>query len=201
MVDRSRAVRPPLRKTELDKHLRPRSRIELLLERTGEICDRGLGRALSERALGRLAKRRDHERVGPWGDAEEVPGRTLRRRAGLEQQLSGQAVRGVSFNDIERLVDGGADDGVEELERILAAEEVEPNERGGSRTKLACFHAGESGRVAQLGPVAEDRGGTEEGKRLRWQAGEAEPDGASNALPSDFQQTGHVRGGGAHSLS
>ena len=200
VVGRSRAVRPPLREAELDKHLRPRSRINLLVERAGEISDRGLGRALGERALGRLAERRDHERVGPWGDAEEVPRRTLRRRAGLEQQFGGRAVRGVSFDHIERLVDGAADDGVEELERILAPQEVKPNEGGGGRTKLACFHAGERGRVAQLGPVAEDRGSAEEGKRLRRQASEAKPDGARNALRSDFQQTGHLLGGRAGSL-
>ena len=33
VVDRGRAVRPPLRKAELDEHLRPRSRIELLVKR------------------------------------------------------------------------------------------------------------------------------------------------------------------------
>ena len=192
VVGRSRAVRPPLRKAELDQHLRPRGRIKLLLERAGEISDRGLGRALGERALGRLAERRDHERVGLWGDAEEVPRRTLRQRAGAEQQLSGRAVRGVSFHDIERLVDGAADDRVEELERILAPQEVKANERGGGRTKLACFHSGESGRVAQLGPVAEDRGRAQEGKRLRRQASEAKPNGARNALRPDFQQTGHL---------
>ena len=48
VVGRSRAVRPPLRKAELDQHLRPRSRIDLLLERAAEISDRGLGRALGE---------------------------------------------------------------------------------------------------------------------------------------------------------
>src|SRR6266508_6081007 len=42
VVGRSRAVRPPLRKAELDQHLRPRSRIDLLVERAGEISDRGL---------------------------------------------------------------------------------------------------------------------------------------------------------------
>ena len=48
VVDRGRAVRPPLGKAELDEHLRPRSRITLLVERAREISDRGLGRALGE---------------------------------------------------------------------------------------------------------------------------------------------------------
>ena len=48
VVGRCRAVRPPLRKAELDQHLCPRCRIKLLLERAGEIADRGLGRALGE---------------------------------------------------------------------------------------------------------------------------------------------------------
>ncbi len=200
VLGRSRAVRPPLRQAELDEHLRPRSRIGLLVERAGEISDRGLGCALGERALRRLAERRDHERVGLRGDAEEVPRRLLRRRAGLEQQLSGQAVGGVSFDHIERLVNCAADDGVEELERILATKEVKPNEGGGGRTKLACFHAGKRGRVAQRGPVAEDRGRAEEGQRLMRQAGEAKPDGSRNALRADLQQPGHLLSGRAGSL-
>jgi hypothetical protein len=167
VVGRGRAVRPPLRQAELDQHLCARSRIKLLGERAAEVCDRGVGRALGERALGRLAERRDDERVGPWGNAEEVPRRALRPGAGLEQQFSGRAVGGVSLNHVERLIDGAADDRVEELERILAAEQVKPNECGGRRTKLACLHAGERGRAAQLGPVAEGRGRTKESKRLR----------------------------------
>ena len=200
VVGCGRAVRPPLRKAELDKHLSPCCRVSLLLERAGEIFDRGIGCALEEGALGRLAERRDHERVGLRGYAEKVACRTLRRGAGVEQQLRGQAVRGGSLDHIERLVDGAPDDGVEELERILATEEVEPNECGGGRTELACVHAGKSGRVAQLDPVAEDRGRAEEGERLRLQPSEAKPDGARNALRSDFQQTGRVLGGRADSL-
>jgi hypothetical protein len=113
-----------------------------------------------------LAECRDHERVGPWGDAEEVSRRTLRLGAGLEQQFSGRAVRGVSFDHVEGLVDGAADDGMEELERILATEEVKPDEGGGGRTQLAFLHAGEGGRVAQLGPVTENRCRAQEDQRV-----------------------------------
>ncbi len=56
-------------------------------------------------------------------------------------------MRGVSFDHIERLVDGAAHDGMEELERIRATKQVTPNEGGGGRTKLAYFHAGERGRM------------------------------------------------------
>ena len=48
--------------------------------------------------------------------------------------------------------------------------------------------------------VAEDRGRAEERERLGLQAGEAKPDGASNAQRSHFQQTGRVLGGRAGSL-
>ena len=109
-------------------------------------------------------------------------------------------MRGASFDHIERLVDGAADDGVEELERILATEEVEPHECRGGRTQLARLDAGESGRVAQLDPVAEDRGRAEERERLRLQPSKAKPDGPGNAVPSDLEQTWHVLGGRADSL-
>ena len=49
---------------------------------------------------------------------------------------------------------------------ILATKEVEPNEDRGGLTKRACFDAGERGRVAQFGAVAEDRSGAEKGKRV-----------------------------------
>ena len=48
VVDRCRAVRPPLRQAELDEHVRPHCRINLLVERAGEISDRGFGGALGE---------------------------------------------------------------------------------------------------------------------------------------------------------
>jgi hypothetical protein len=48
VIGRGRAVRAPLRKAELDQHLSPPSRIGLLLERAGEISDRGIGRALGK---------------------------------------------------------------------------------------------------------------------------------------------------------
>ena len=136
VVGRRRTVRPPFRNAELDEHLRAHSGLDLLLDCAREIPDRGFGRALGERALTRLAKRRDHEPVGLRGDAEQVPRRTLRQRAGLEQQLSGRAVGGVSFHHVQGLVDGAAHDRVKELERILPPKEVKPNEGGRGRPKL-----------------------------------------------------------------
>src|SRR5262249_8614230 len=76
------AVRPPLRKAQLDKYLGPHGRIDLLIERAGEISDRGLRRAPAERALGGWAERGAHDGAGRWGAAEQVPRRTLRLRAG-----------------------------------------------------------------------------------------------------------------------
>jgi hypothetical protein len=58
---------------------------------------------------------------------------------------------------------------VEEFERIPPAEQVKPDECGGSRAEFACVQAGESGRTAQLDAVAEDRRCAEETKRLRRQ--------------------------------
>jgi hypothetical protein len=129
-----------------------------------------------------------------------VPCRTLGRGAGLEQQLRGQAVGRVALDHIERLVDGASYDRVEELERILATEKPKPHECAGGRTKLACFQAGEIGRVAQLDRIPEDRGRAQEGEGPRRQASEAKPDGTRNALGSDLEQTGHVGGGRADSL-
>jgi hypothetical protein len=89
---------------------------------------------------------------------------------------------------------------VGELERIVATEEIQPDQHGGSRTKLACIHAGKSGRLAHLRPVAENRRRAEKGERRRRQTSEAKPDDSGNALRSDLQQAGHVLGGRADSL-
>ena len=48
VVGCGRAVRPPLRSAELDKHLSPCCRVSLLAERAGEILDRGIGCALED---------------------------------------------------------------------------------------------------------------------------------------------------------
>ena len=200
VVGRGRAVRPPLRKAELDQHLGPHRRIGLLVQRPGQIPDRGLGRALGQGPLGRPAQRRDHEPVGPRGDAQQVPRHTLRRRAGPDQQLGGRAVRGVSLHHVERLVDRAPNHRVEELQRILTPQQVEPNQYGRRRAKLARLHTGQRRRVAQLGPVAEDRGRPQHGQRLRPQPGQPKPDRARNALRPDLQQPRHLLDGRAGPL-
>jgi hypothetical protein len=62
------------------------------------------------------------------------------------------------------------------------------------------LHAGEGGRVAQLGPIAQDRCRAEEGERPRRQASEAKPDGTRYAVSPDFQQAGYVFDARAGSL-
>jgi hypothetical protein len=109
-------------------------------------------------------------------------------------------MRGASFDHVECLVDSGTDDGMEELERILTAEEVEPDKCGDGRTELAFVDAGESGCVAQLDSVAEHRGRAEEVECLRPQTDEAKADDAGDALRSDLQQPLRVLGGGTDSV-
>jgi hypothetical protein len=131
---------------------------------------------------------------------EQVAPRTLWRRAGVEQQFGGLAVGRIAFDDIERLVHGATDDRVEELERVLTTQQVEPDECGRGGTKLARLHAPESGRVPQLDSVSEYRRGAKEGERLRLQASEAKPDDPGDTLRPDLQQTRRVLGGQADSL-
>ena len=69
------------------------------------------------------------------------------RGAGVEEQF-GPAVGGVPLDDIERLVDGATDDGVEELERIFAAEQVEPYQCGGGGTSASASTPARAARVA-----------------------------------------------------
>ena len=108
-------------------------------------------------------------------------------------------MRGVSLDHIQRLVDGAADDGVEELERILATEEVEPNEGGGGRAKLTCCQVGERRRDAARSrrPGPRPRGA---GPAPPAAAERGEPDDPRNALRADFQQTRRALGGRAGSL-
>src|SRR5262245_39275859 len=120
--------------------------------------------------------------------------RILRRGAGSKQQLRSFAVSCGPLDHVECLVDGSSYDRVEELDRIGATEEVEPNERGGGRPELAFLYTCERGGGAQFAPVAEDRGRAEEGERVRGQAGESKPDRPRYALRTDLQQPGHLGG-------
>jgi hypothetical protein len=134
VVDRGRAICAPLRRAELDQHLRPGSRIHLLLQRAGQIPDCGIGRTLGKRTLGRPAQRRHHKRVSLRGHPKQVPRRALRQGAGFKQQFSSKPVRGGSLHHIRRLVDGAADDGVKELERSGSIRVVGPDSSSARRS-------------------------------------------------------------------
>ena len=84
MLGRRGAVDAALGDAELGQQLAALGVVEPLLERAGEVRDRGLGRAARERALRGGAERLDHERVGAAVDEHEVRRRLLGRLARLQ---------------------------------------------------------------------------------------------------------------------
>ena len=175
----SRAARPPLRKAELDQHLRPLA---------GSICSSSArlryptAASAAPSARERSAARRsvETERVGLRGDAEEVPPHppAARRPPAAPQRPS----------DARRLVRPHRASRRRRCGRPGGRTRADPPAGGGRAERVRqrpdqvrCFHAGVHRRVAQLGPVAEDRGRAEEGKRIRRQASETKRDGARNA--------------------
>ena len=165
MLGRRAPVDAALGEAELGQQLAAQLVVAPLLERAREIGDRGLGRAARERALRGGAERVDHERVGAAVDEHQVRRGLLGRHAGLEPQLGGAAVAVAARDRVEVLVDRAAHDRVEELDRVVADEQVGAQQHArrvrGGRVVEAREHAG----LAQLGAVAEDRRGLDQRDR------------------------------------
>ena len=94
---------------------------------------------------------------------------------------------------LDRLVDGGPDDRVDELDgRRRDAQEVGASQGGrGERGEVPVVELGEDGRVAELGAVAEHRRGHREPPRLGRQSREPQRHRARDRLGPDLA---HLRG-------
>jgi hypothetical protein len=130
-------LRPPgscLRSPQLGKHGRSRSGRGRFSDGALEIIDRGRGHALSECALRRGAQAVHDEPIAERGRLQQVGTHLFITGAGTGQHLRCPAVCCGAGVLRQAAVDGGAQQWVNEPERVPAAEHVFPHQFGRSRT-------------------------------------------------------------------
>ena len=105
-----------------------------------------------------------------------MTGRPLGWSPGRREDLGRTAMQHDPGSGVDRVVDGGANDRVEELDRVYGTEEIDPHQPA---CRLACddeVELGERGGVAKLASVAENRRRSGDRDRVWWQAAEADRD-------------------------
>ena len=127
-------------------------------------------------------------------------GDPLRLGAGVGEETRRPCVPAVSRERLECFVDRRADQRMDEPERRLRAQHVDPCERGGRLGGGLLVQVGERRRLARVGVVAEDRDSLGERCRCRREAGEAKRDGARAGPRPELAQARHVRLGRGQAL-
>jgi hypothetical protein len=144
MIGGAVRIAQALGEAEIDQHLAALG-AGRALQRTRQVADRDVGRALGQRAGCSGPKSRDEELVVTAACQQEVGRSLLGRRAGREQDLRGAAVRIAPGDGVERFTDRRAHDGVEEFDRLRP---VSRSERTSSRAARAASAASRPARAA-----------------------------------------------------
>jgi hypothetical protein len=118
-------------------------------------ADRLVGSSSVERFLGGFHKRMGKGIVAARQEHEQVRRDRLAGGAAALKQLSGPAVGGLSFGGRDRVIDGAADQRVDERERVLAGEHVDPTESVCDFARLSLRQRRELRRARQPRPVPE----------------------------------------------
>ena len=167
-----------LGRAELEEHfgaLRVRRR---LLEGASKVGDGALRSTAAAGAAGSLAQRRDDLCIRARGTAQQVHGDAFRFRPGVGEQARRACVAPVSLERRERLIDGRADEWMDERQRRLRAQHVDPRERVDRLERSLLVQIGQRRSLAGLGVVAQNRHGLRDHRRLRRKPGKAKGDGA-----------------------
>src|SRR5829696_1016606 len=107
MLGRLGSVAIEFRNAEFIQHLEPLVGRRWLFEGAAQVCHGSLWSALRERALCRLPKRRDDERIVVRKRLREVGCGLLGKRSGSEQDFGCAPVPGYSLGGAHVLEDGG----------------------------------------------------------------------------------------------
>jgi hypothetical protein len=150
---------------------------------------------LGERLLGRPAQDRADEGVAGGQREQEMRGGLLGGRPGGDEQLGGPSVGAGALVSTDLLVDGCPHHRVDELQRVLDAQETgaDQHRRGpGGRLHV---QVGQGRGVLQMGPVPQHGGGPHQGGRRGGQAGQPERDRPGHRLRARLEHTSGVGGG------
>src|SRR5215218_7136515 len=145
MLGRLGGVAVELGDAELVQHVAALFGRRRLFEGAAQVCHGGLWSALRERAFCSLPKRRDDERIVGRKRLREVRCGLLGKRSGFEQDVGCASVPAYSLGRAHVLEDGGANDWMDEFERVFLGKEIVANERA-RRTEGGCrVEAGQLG--------------------------------------------------------
>ena len=128
-------------------------------------------------------------------------GRLLRRGAEPDQKLRCTAMRAHPRTGVDLFVDRRPDDGVDELQRVLASEKTGPNElrrcpSSGSRLQLT-----QRGGQSELCSIPENGRGPRELGRLARQASQAQRNPARHSLRAERQEPRRLLDSGRDSVA
>ncbi len=167
-----------LGRAELEEHLGALRVWRRLLEGASKVGDGALQGTARAGAPRGVAQRRDGLRICGRRAAQQVRGDAFRFRPGVGEQARGAGVSPVSLEGCERLVDRRADEWMDERQRRLRAQYVDPRERVNRLERRLLLQVGQRSCLAGIGVVAQDCNSLRERRRLRRKPGEAKGDGA-----------------------
>jgi hypothetical protein len=192
-----------LGEAKLEQRVHPVLLVGRLGERAAEVARRGFGRSPDDRPVAGGPQRVDDEGIAGRRDEIDVRGDALGLLAGLVEQLGGPAVHRQPLRGLDRLVDGGAHDRVDELDVLgRDAQEVGAGERGRrERREVPVVQVGERRRMPNFGSVAEHGDGNREAPGLRGKTREPQRHRARHRLRPDLAHPAGVLGRGREALA
>ena len=125
-----------------------------------------------------------------------MSGHALRDGVPLDEQIGGPTMEQGTLDGRHVLVDGGADDGVRERQRIALREQVGADQRRRGRSRARHVELGELRREPDVGSVTDDRGGANERARIVREQGEPHQDRARDCAWAELLDPASVRGDG-----
>ena len=182
--------------TEIAEHIGPGAVRRRLVERAPQVANRRLRRTLRERPLRCAPERRDDELIAGRNRADEVGRGLLGERTAIEQQLGGAAMGACALVGAHALEDAAADHRMDELDRVLVAEEIRPNERAGRRQRRRRVGPSECSGERKLRSVAEYRRCAQQAGGIGIEAGKASCDAMGDRLRPKLEHPRRLLGGG-----
>src|SRR5215210_3530595 len=151
MLGRFSSVAIEFRDAEFVQHLETLFGRRWLFQGAAQVRHGSLWSALRERAFCRLTKRPDDEGIVVRKRLREVGRGLLGKRSSFEQDVGCASVPAYSLGRAHILEDGGANDWMDEFERVFLGKEIVANERA-RRTEGRCrVEAGQLGDQSKGG--------------------------------------------------
>jgi hypothetical protein len=192
VLDRRVAADQRLGRPEFEQQVGALGRRRRLGERAAKVGNRALGRPASCCAPGGFAQHGHDPWIRGRGGEQQVRGDPFGLGPSLAEETRRPCMPDVSLVRRECLVDGRADEWVNEPERRLGAQDLVTRERARRLGGSLPVQLRQRGGVVGIGIVAQDRDSLCKPPRFRWETGEANRDGAHAGARSELAQARHA---------